>query len=71
MTKRKLVPRMEEPFVIVSLRMPEAILAYVDRTAGKQLRSRSDILRTLIVDALRHQGIVQTIAEMDAAEATA
>ena len=53
----------------VGIKMPQPIVDYLDRVAARQLRSRSDLIRTIVVEALRDQGIVAPVEVDELADA--
>lgn len=64
--KRKIIASLQGELFYVGFKLPAAVVAHVDKVAHKQLRSRSDVLRSIIVDNLRAQGVVATGDEVEA-----
>ena len=57
--KKKIQPRLDDDMAIVTTRIPYDIYAFIDRRAHRQLRTKSCVLRELIVRALQAEGVVE------------
>ncbi len=60
----KLDPRYDEPTKLISIRVPTTIEEGLRLLCRRQVRTRSDIVRTSILAALRAEGIVASEAEI-------
>ena len=67
--KRKIQASLGDHNYHVGFKMQLPVVDYIDRIAAKQLRTRSDILRSIIVDSLVAAGIVTTEAEKNTTQA--
>ena len=66
MKTKKIQASLDDHLHYVGIRMPVPIIDYVDRIAARQLRTRSDILRSLVVQSLRASGVMSDGAENEA-----
>ncbi len=64
--KRKIYPTINEPMTTVACKLQLPVLDVVDKLAGRDRRSRSDMMRTLIIEALGSRGFVSTFDEIEA-----
>ena len=61
--KRKLFLTLKGPMSPAVSRLPDTMIEYMDREADRQLRTRSDIMRSMLVDWCRIKGIALAAGE--------
>ena len=65
--KRKIIPNNRDVVMTaIAFRVPENICECIDRIARRQMHTRSDVVRELIVETLRARGLVASEDEIDA-----
>ena len=62
--KRKLCPRMTETMSFVGFKVPISILLEIDSVGRADVTTRSEVMRRLLLEALRSRGRVASAAEM-------
>jgi hypothetical protein len=60
--KIKLSPSL--PVLTAQVVLPKSVVAAIDRRADANFRSRSEVIRSIILDRLRSDGIIATEEEM-------
>ena len=68
--KRKLVLTLKGPMSPAVSRLPDDLIRYIDSDADRQLRTRSDIIRSMLVELCRIKGVVAS-GEVEDCEAAA
>lgn len=67
--KRKLYPRSDESMSTLCVKTQDSILDIIDDIKRAEVRTKSEVTRTLLVEALRARGLIASADEM--AEAAA
>lgn len=64
---RKIKVAMHSNMPLVGMRMPAALVDYVDKLGRKTCRTKSDIIRMLVIEALIARGVVETADDIEGA----
>lgn len=67
--KRKLCPRVNEPMTYIGVKIHDSIYVEIERVSRSGAQTRSEVIRGLLMEALRARGRVASAEEM--AEASA
>ena len=62
--KRKLCPRIDEPMTYVGFHLPGSLYGEIESLRRLHIQTRAEVVRTLIVEALRARGRIATEHEM-------
>lgn len=67
--KRKLCPRVDESMSYLGLKIHDSLFSEIETLRRVHVQTRSEVVRCLIIEALRARGRVATVAEMTAESA--
>ena len=67
--KRKLCPRITESMTLIGFKSPDSMRDTIDSIGRAEMRTRSEVVRSLLIEALRARGRIASADEM--AEAVA
>ena len=66
--KRKIIPRFnDEPWELVGVRLPMSVVDYVQQEADRGAATKSQVVRSIVVQALRDQGVIANAGPAEAA----